>query len=162
MRLMIFRHGIAEDHAADGTDASRRRTREGVAQMKQIAPALKKIARRPDAILHSPRVRAAQTAEPLGKAFDRKPQVLPVLAEENPKAILDEVCRRKEETLLLVGHEPTLGRMVQILLSGSDNGFVQMKKAGCACVDVEVEAGAYAGKGELKWLVTPKILEAIS
>ena len=78
MRLLIFRHGIAEEEAADGRDESRRLTKEGIAQMKVVARGLVKVVRRPDVILTSPLVRAVQTAEPLGKVFEREPQVLPV------------------------------------------------------------------------------------
>lgn len=161
MLLIIARHGIAEDEAPDGQDASRRLTKEGIAQTKKVARGLKEISRRPDVILTSPRVRAFQTAEIYGKAFDRQPEILAVLGEPDPDAILAAVCRRSEETIMLVGHEPTLGRMVQILTAGQVNGCVELKKAGSACIELIAENGEYAGRGALQWLVTPKILKAI-
>jgi len=63
MKLYIFRHGIAEDVGPDGTDDSRRLTREGVDKTRKAAAGIARLGAKPDVILTSPKVRAAQTAD---------------------------------------------------------------------------------------------------
>ena len=48
MRLLVFRHGIAEDTAADGTDASRVLTAEGVRRTRKAGCACLDVTLRPD------------------------------------------------------------------------------------------------------------------
>ena len=164
MRLLILRHGIAEEYSPDGNDGSRRLTEQGEAQMKQVVAGLKRCARRPDVILTSPLVRAVQTAEYCAKAFDRKLTQLDELAGPDPAAVINAISGREEKTLMLVGHEPTLSRMVQILCTGKpSNGFVKMEKASCACVVVDDDAvGAPAGRGQIHWLLTAKMIEQLA
>lgn len=169
MRLLILRHGIAEEDSPDGNDGSRRLTEQGEAQMRQVAAGLKRCARRPDVILTSPLVRAVQTAEYCAKAFDRKLSGLDELAGPDPAAVINAISGRDEQTLdeptfMLVGHEPTLSRMVQILCTGKPpNGFVKMEKASCACVVVDDDAiGAPAGRGRIHWLLTAKMIEQLA
>jgi len=155
-QLLLFRHGIAEDHGPEGTDASRRLTEEGVKKTQQSARGLVTFADPPDVILTSPKVRAMQTAELVGEAFDQKPQTLEVLANGNAQQIIDAVSERAEERIVIVGHEPMFSEIVERLTAGRATDNVRMKKAGCACLECS------GSTGELQWLVTPKILRALA
>jgi len=73
MQLLVFRHGIAEDDSAGGSDFSRQLTDEGVDRTRRAAAGLRKVAPSPQVILTSPKVRARQTADLAGEAFDRSP-----------------------------------------------------------------------------------------
>lgn len=165
MELLIVRHGIAEDRGPDGRDETRRLTDEGVIKTREAAQGLAKFADPPGAILASPKVRAAQTAQIFAQAYDINVETLDALAGSSPHAIAEAVSRREEAIVMIVGHEPTLGELVSHLCTqGKHTGFVEMKKAGCACVDIDwarTPRGTVESS-KLLWLATPGILRAMA
>jgi len=160
MKLLVFRHGIAEDHGPDGTDASRRLTDEGVARARSAALGLAVIAEAPEVILTSPKVRAVQTAEAAREVFDAKMVVEETLGEGTARAIVALLSRRLESRVMIAGHEPALSGVVERLCTGTEGGFVPLKKAGCACVDVDF--GHAPPAASLLWLATPRMLRALA
>jgi phosphohistidine phosphatase len=68
MLIVLLRHGIAEDPAADVADDDRRLTRKGHRRMKVVARALARLIPNVDAIYSSPLVRAYETAEHVARA----------------------------------------------------------------------------------------------
>lgn len=160
MRLLVFRHGIAEDHAADGTDAARALTGHGVERTRAAARGLARISDPPDVILSSPKLRAVQTAREAAAAFAREVEIMDELADGPPDAALAALRARSEGSAMIVGHEPMLSELVeQVCTGGRRAGFVDMRKAGCACLDVSFDP-AGATSATLLWLATPKLLRA--
>jgi phosphohistidine phosphatase len=161
VRLLVFRHGIAEDTAADGTDASRVLTAEGVTRTREAARALARLCDPPDVILTSPKARARQTAEAAEEAFGSPVEVLGELADGPPEPALAALARRSEQTVMIVGHEPMLSELVEQVCTGSrSRGFVDLRKAGCACLDVTFGPGGEVRAATLLWLATAKMLRA--
>jgi phosphohistidine phosphatase len=161
VRLLVFRHGIAEDTADDGTDASRVLTPQGVQRTRKAARGLAEFCDPPDVILTSPKARARQTAEAAADAFGRPIEVLDELADGPPAPALEALAVRIEDTVMVVGHEPMLSELVeQICTGGRSVGFVDLRKAGCACLDVTLAPGGDATAATLLWLATPKMLRA--
>jgi phosphohistidine phosphatase len=161
MRLLVFRHGIAEDTAADGTDASRVLTPEGVKRTRKAARALARLCDPPDVILTSPKARARQTADAAQEAFGSPIEVLDELADGPPGPALAVLAGRSEETVMIVGHEPMLSELVEQVCTGSRlRGFVDLRKAGCACLDVTLGPGGDSRETTLLWLATAKMLRA--
>jgi phosphohistidine phosphatase len=162
MRLLVFRHGIAEDRSADGMDASRALTKEGVARTCAAARGLALLTDPPAVILTSPKVRAVQTARAAADAFGVEMEVLPDLADGPPEPALRALASRPEESVMIVGHEPMLSELVeQVCTGGRRAGFVDMRKAGCACLDVDLGADGEAAAATLYWLATPKMLRGL-
>ena len=161
MELMLFRHGIAEVDGPDGTDASRRLTDEGIDKTARAARGLAKIAVPPEAVLTSPLPRAAQTAEIVARLFDLEPEVVDALAYGDAGDIVEHVAGRRERSLVLVGHEPTFSQTAELLCTGEAEGFVQLKKAGCICLDVRFGRDVGAVAAVVKWIATPKMLRAL-
>ncbi|MCE9591695.1 MAG: phosphohistidine phosphatase SixA [Planctomycetes bacterium] len=162
MIVYFFRHGIAEDAPPGGDDASRELTPEGVEKTTLAARGLANLIEKPDAILTSPKSRAVQTAQIISGAFDMKVRTLPVLADGLDTAVVRAIARLRHESVLLVGHEPTLSRVVELLCAGHDAPpFVQMKKAGCACVEI-VKGSAGNTDARLLWLATPTMLRKLA
>jgi len=161
MRLLVFRHGIAEDRAADGTDASRVLTKEGVARTRAAARGLTRVAGAADVILTSPKVRAVQTAHEAARASGAPVEELAELADGPPGLALRALAGRSEQTIMIVGHEPMLSELVEAACTGEPAGFVDLRKAGCACVDVTLEPDGRASRGTLLWLATAKMLRAL-
>ena len=155
MQLYFLRHGIADWPNWDPTrDHERPLTKEGIKKMKATAKMLKALDLKFDAILASPYTRAWQTADIVANVLKLDVQAEPNLA---PGFDLDKAAQilRKHaaaKALLLVGHEPTLSRVIAQLIDG---GHVVMKKGALARVDIPDPDEAH---GELVWLLPPKIL----
>jgi phosphohistidine phosphatase len=113
MELLLWRHADAEDGIPD---AGRALTRKGLKQAKQVAAWLKP--RLPDGclILASPAKRAQQTAAALDLPYttERRIGVQADIAD----LIAATGWPQRKGTVIVVGHQPTLGRLAARLLSG--------------------------------------------
>jgi phosphohistidine phosphatase len=133
MRLALLRHGIAFDHAA--TDFDRALTPEGIDEVLRVAEDLAGLGWRPGVILHSPLVRAEQTATLVREVFPDVPLVVTsALAEGEPDAMLRATAGRADP--LLVGHEPSMGALASLLVGGR-MGSIRMERAGFALFEVD-------------------------
>lgn len=155
MRLILFRHGIAEDAALEQPDADRSLTPEGVRKTRRAAAGLAHIIDRPDALLTSPKLRAAQTARIVGEAWSMEPCVLDALAEGPADTLRDALVSRQETCLCLVGHEPTLSDLAMLLTGG---GWLKLKKAGVIVLDVPV----FSRTATLHMLLPPTVLRGLA
>ncbi len=159
MRLLIIRHGIAEDIGPDGTDSGRRLTPEGIEKTRQVAQGLVKIAKKPQIVLASPKARAHATAKIIADAFNIQVQLSPIIQEEDPVDLITLIAGRKEDSLAIVGHEPTLGALVELLISGRmERGSTPLKKAGVACFEITFGKTPSDFHSELKWFTGPEML----
>src|SRR5437773_1447928 len=114
MDLILWRHAEAE---AGGPDSARKLTEHGQEQARRIAAWLKPRLPGNCEILVSPAARAQQTASALGVTFTTTPAVGTDAAAEDVIAAVDWPARSK--AVLIVGHQPTLGRVAAVLLSGA-------------------------------------------
>ena len=124
IELLLWRHADAEDGIPD---TGRALTKKGLKQAKQVAAWLKP--RLPDdcLILASPAKRAQQTAAALElpctteRRIGVQADVADILAASNwPK---------RAGTVVVVGHQPTLGRVAAWLLSGEPSDWTIKKGA---------------------------------
>jgi phosphohistidine phosphatase len=156
----LLRHAEAEDVSSSGRDADRRLTEDGRRRARAVAKAIAALDPGYDAILVSPLVRARQTAEPVAEACGfRKPFVETRALSPNaaPEDVLHELARLGPGTALLVGHQPHLGRVFGLLLTGRSDIEVPMKKAALAAFDAEADPSL--GSAELKFYVPARVLE---
>ena len=166
MRLYIVRHAIAVPSGAPGVpDSDRPLTKEGITKMRQAAASLRNLEYVPDLLLTSPLIRARQTAEILLEAFGKSVglKTTPALAPSGSRQELyHEIAQyaKKLNSLMLVGHQPSLGEIAGEIAWGSPEHFVELKKGG-ACV-IEVESIQGIPKGTLISLLTPSILRKIA
>lgn len=124
MDLILWRHADAEDGFPD---KGRKLTAKGVKQAALMAEWLK--ARMPEGtrILASPAKRAQQTAQALGLPFETD-KAVDVGADAT--AILEAAgWPDAKGAVLVVGHQPTLGRVAAFLLSGAEGEWT-IKKGG--------------------------------
>jgi phosphohistidine phosphatase len=113
MDLILWRHADAE---AGAPDLGRRLTAKGIKQAERVAAWLDK--QLPDScrILVSPAERAQQTAVPLKRKYKVVPELGPGAAAD---AILNTAgWPDAGEPVLIVGHQPTLGEVAALLVSG--------------------------------------------
>lgn len=112
--LILWRHADAEDGAPD---SARVLTARGRKQAKALARWLRKRLPAGCRILVSPAVRAQQTAATLGLPVVTEPRV-------DVGAAATEVVAAAgwpdgEGAVLIVGHQPTLGRLAALALTGA-------------------------------------------
>ena len=160
--MLLVRHGPAGDKlawAAKGRpDSERPLTKDGREKTKMAMRGLARMGPRPDVLATSPLARAFQTAELLEKALKRKKKF--VLTELSPSASPAQAVRvlPDEGVVAVVGHEPHLSRMMARCL-GLGKPIGELKKGGAALI--EFEGKALAGRGRLRWLLTPSQLRVM-
>ncbi|MGE5617145.1 MAG: phosphohistidine phosphatase SixA [Bacillota bacterium] len=124
MQLILWRHADAED--ADGKpDFDRRLTKKGRKQAERMAEWLRPRLSREWRILASPAVRALETVESLAMDFDKSDDV--GLAATPHSVLRAAGWPHGKMSVVVVGHQPTLGQVAAMLLEGSE-GDVAMKK----------------------------------
>jgi phosphohistidine phosphatase len=159
MELYILRHGIAEDLSKTGADSDRQLTPEGRRKTAETARALAALGVEFDKVLSSPYARAWQTAEIVVEELGC-PKLLvrcEELASGEPmKALLAELREATCASLLIVGHEPDLSRLISVLLCGTPNLAITMKKGGLA--RLSFGGRILPAEGRLDWLLAPKHL----
>ena len=123
MRIYIVRHGEAELAALGSSDAGRQLTARGQRQAARVGAALRVLGEVPAVVLTSPVPRARQTAELAVKAMADKRSRPPirVLDRLAPGAYAGDVLAAipaDPQSVMLVGHQPTLGALVGALIGG--------------------------------------------
>ena len=112
MEIILWRHADAEDGA---DDLARRLTAIGEAQAAAMASWLRRRLPADYALLASPARRAQQTAAALRAAIQTQQELAP---GASPRQILD-LCRKHPGLVVVVGHQPDLGRAAAQLVAGA-------------------------------------------
>lgn len=155
MILTLIRHGKAvEREAWHGDDADRPLTREGHAQMRAALRALTDVVKAEE-IWTSPWKRARQTAELAAELWDLPLAECDWLAGEATEIPDWGRSLRGSSEVVLVGHEPDLGRFLGLMLGGRP---MPLKKGGIAIL----EGMPRPGQMELRLLLGPKQAIAIA
>jgi phosphohistidine phosphatase len=166
MRLYIVRHAIAIPRGTPGIkDEARALTEDGIEKMRRAAEGLSSIGYIPEAIWSSPLVRARQTAEILRDVFGKKIELI-ISSALAPSAdrldLFGEIANHKSASgsLMLVGHQPSLGEIIGEIAWGSAEHYVDLKKGGLCVIDLENIRGT--PRGRLIALLTPSILRQLA
>ncbi len=127
MDLILWRHAEAEDAEGHIPDLERRLTKRGEKQARRVAHWL--LARLPQGtrVLVSPAQRTRQTADALDTAYEIEPRIAPGAAATEILAAAG--WPRHQGTVLLVGHQPSLGELASLLLLGEETGLSVRKGA---------------------------------
>jgi phosphohistidine phosphatase len=156
MELYLLRHAHAGDPAVwDGPDAARPLSEKGERQADRLGRYLSGLGFAPDAVITSPKVRAARTAElvalhlavPVG-VDDRLAGGLTLAGLE---ALLLDAGH--PEKLVLVGHDPDFSELVAFLVGALR---IPMRKGALARIDVDLPLRPTGGI--LRWLVPPDLV----
>jgi phosphohistidine phosphatase len=161
MDCVLFRHGIAAERDEwEGPDEARPLIERGAKRVAQAAAGLSRLDVQPTHILSSPLVRAIETAKIAHRSLRIRTTVRIVdelLPDASPNRLLSILHDLPPESCVLcVGHEPHLGMVASVLLSGRASTSFPLKKAG-ACL-IELSAPAKSGQGILRWWLTPSQL----
>jgi phosphohistidine phosphatase len=160
--LYLIRHGLAEERGeAWPDDAKRPLTEDGIDRMRKAARGLARLGAVIDVVLTSPLVRARQTADIVASAIEPRPSLVNAesLAPSGTyAAVVAELEKHAKKTrIALVGHEPNIGELAARLI-GSRHAIEFKKGAVCR---IDVETLPPSGPGDLRWLMTAKMLREI-
>jgi len=167
MNLYLLRHGIATagDESGIESDSERPLTPKGIKRMRKSAKGLQHLGIAFDAILTSPLIRARQTAEIVAEALGLEAQLQEISGlapDSSVENLLFGLTRfQNRDHLLLVGHQPLLGKTAAFLLHGKERSSldIALKKGGiCA---IEIDSLPPAEPGTLHWLLAPKHLRLL-
>ena len=165
MNLYLMRHGIAvaKDNPKTHSDEERALTKKGAKRVRKAAKGLSKLDVAFDRILTSPLPRARQTAEIVAKVLEMEEQ-LEEAPELAPEASVKNLATRLAgysqcQDLLLVGHQPFLGKAASFLLARNESAEIDLKKGGVCCI--EVNEFDMNKPGILHWMLTPRQLRML-
>ncbi|MBK7646947.1 MAG: histidine phosphatase family protein [Betaproteobacteria bacterium] len=124
MELLLWRHAEAEDGE---DDMKRRLTERGEKQARMMASWIRERQPKDLRIIVSPSVRTQQTAEALKLPFE-------TLRKIGPDACVSELIAASgwpaaRGSVLIIGHQPSLGRMASLLLAGQESEWSIKKGA---------------------------------
>ncbi len=124
MDLLLWRHAEAEDGE---DDMKRRLTERGQRQAKAMAAWINAHKPKDLRIIVSPSVRTQQTAEALKLPFETHRKI-------GPDACVSELIAasgwpQAAGSVLIIGHQPSLGRLASLLLAGHESEWSIKKGA---------------------------------
>jgi phosphohistidine phosphatase len=160
MQIYLLRHGIAEDPKAGSPDAARALTGDGRQKLRRVLDRAAAAAVRPSLILTSPYRRALETARMAGEILrcERIEECEALTPSHAPEDLWEAIRQHKrEEAVLLTGHEPLFGLATGFLL-GVPELRVYFKKA--ALVAIEQQGFGGDPHGTLKWMLTPALAKS--
>ena len=136
MEVYLIRHGIAAERGTYNNEEQRPLIKKGVNRTTRVAESLLNRGLKLDLILTSPLVRAAQTADifqqvGIAKKIETFTFLKPNRAIAEWLAWLEQYQpKHPEAKIALVGHQPDLGNWAEMLLWGTIQGQIEVKKAG--------------------------------
>ena len=175
MQLYLLRHGDAGKSLAtsktssldpSGIDAPL--TVRGRQDIEMTARSLKVLKLKFTAIITSPLKRALQTAKITAKIMgtEKELSICNELAPEGDRLKLYHKLSTfsQESSVLIIGHEPYLTNLICDMVfqknKGRRAGTINLKKSGLA--KIRVISLSPNARGELRWLLTPRILRSVS
>lgn len=150
MDLILWRHAEAEYSAPD---LARALTDKGHKQAKQMAAWLKPRLPQGTRILVSPAKRAQQTAAALGMDFSTLDSIAPGASAQALVAAAG--WPHASGSVLIVGHQPALGEVAALLLSGRPHSWSVKKGAVCWLTQRPRDAD---GLCQLRAVIPPDLL----
>jgi len=160
MDLFVLRHGEAGNRQKlMMIDTKRALTAAGRNEIEEVANGLTRLKVKPDRIVTSPLVRARETAEIVAKVqkSDSLEEWNELKPEGNRQQFYARLSKLKSDlSVMVVGHEPYLSTMLCEVI-GAPGGRLLLKKGGVARVRVDALSPKVAG--ELRWLLSPRLLK---
>lgn len=142
MDLYLIRHGIAMDREDPRCppDPERPLTPKGMKRTRAAALGLRALKIKPDAVLTSPWLRSAQTAEifceVIGFPSRKIVHADALKGTSSPAELFRELAKLRAKSVFCFGHEPHLHLVVGHVLHTAAK-ITELKKAGVACIDLE-------------------------
>ena len=163
MLLYIMRHGLAEEPTPKSDDGARKLTEKGADKIRKAAAGMSASTIVFNAIITSPITRAMETAQIVATEMSvSKPRAVPELSTgASPASALEALSKlRLPESVLVVGHEPTLSRLASLLLTESSEALgIRLKQ--CGVIALEFPDRIERGAAQLRWMMTQRQLRQL-
>jgi len=163
MDLYIIRHAWAGQYGDPRwpDDTQRPLTKKGKKRFAAMVDILNQRGMEPTLIVTSPAIRCRQTAQIVAEALIEQPQLIEreeLLPSGDVESLLRWTAEQAQEhqQIAWVGHSPDVC-LITAALIGQPNGSIRFAKGGVAAV--RFGAQIEIGSGELRWLVTAKLLD---
>jgi phosphohistidine phosphatase len=159
MLIYLLRHGTAEDPGPGVDDADRALTEEGWKRLRRAAPAWRSLVETPDVVFASPLRRARETATAFAEAVRFRGELrieramLPDASPGQVASLLEAESLSGTKVVALVGHEPHLGYLLGLLLTGHPRQSIPLKKGMLVAVETHSVASL---AGELRFALTSR------
>jgi phosphohistidine phosphatase len=151
MRLYLARHAEA---ASKQKDKIRGLTPKGIRDAQALAGFVRLLGVKVASIWHSGKPRSVQTAEVLASAFHaRRNQILrPDINPNSPARPVAKLIQKARKDLLIVGHQPFLGKLACKLLGrGATPAMLNLAKASILCLEYRDDRG-----WQIEWMINPE------
>ncbi|MCG3780468.1 MAG: Phosphohistidine phosphatase SixA [Nitrosopumilus sp.] len=164
MDLYLFRHGKAEERTSSVTsDSKRNLTEYGIKEINIISKSLKGLDVKIDYLISSPLNRSKQTANILSKDLLKQKKHFLIWDELKPEIPIEQIKKKIRSlnfsSMMLVGHEPNLSKLIGSIISDSSKICILLKKGGFAHIELFSDRSAL--HGTLKSLMTPKQIKKL-
>ena len=153
MLIYLLRHGDADQNSSLH-DSERPLTELGRRQSETVARFLQRSNASINTIFCSSLQRAQQMAHPI-RALLKVNQLISteyLVPGSDVMQLFEQVNSNISASILLVGHEPSLGELVSLLVTGDPRFRIEFKKSTLALV--ETTPPVQKGRGLLKWITT--------
>lgn len=160
MKLIISRHGEAENNSITGLDKDRPLSDKGRADILKMSQFIKHTPLKVNRIYHSPYLRTCQTADIYAESLGIIDHIEPLsdLAPAGDSSnMLSSFCKfSNSDTILVVGHNPDVSYLVAKLVM---NEALASSFVFCPGATVAINvAREKLCKGQLVWMVSPDFL----
>ena len=156
MKLYLAQHG---DAVPKEQDPDRPLSEVGRRDVTRMGIWLAAAGVRTQQVFNSGKTRARESAETLARAMlcADAPQMLAGIAPNDPVIPIARALAQWDRDTLLVGHQPFLGRLVSLLLTGKESpAIVSFTPGSVVCLQRESEAAWV-----LAWMLRPELLSAV-
>jgi phosphohistidine phosphatase len=155
-QLFVVRHAIAADKTSEGSDAARPLTEKGRRRWREAVKGAKRLGFRFDRLLHSPWLRAVDTAQELSVLVEGRTQVTELLAQAPTDSLM---ALFEGDRIAVVGHQPWLGELVGLLAFGRPEAGegIELKRGSMLCLEGTPKPGGMVITASLP----PRVLRAL-
>jgi len=164
MQVFLVRHAIAHERNRTRwpNDRLRPLTTAGIRKFRKAAYGISQCLPKRAVLLTSPFVRARETAVILAEALGSSKAIEcgELASGESPHTCFALLRKRKEEAVVLVGHEPNLSTFLAVALSGDGARMkIEFKKGAAACLNFN--GRIEPGRATLEWMLPPRVLRTL-
>ena len=147
MELYLVQHGEAKK---EEEDPERSLTNKGKEEVNHVAAHTAKFVKI-HTIMHSPKLRAVQTADIFAGHNHAHSMEAEGLKPLDDPEIARNMIESQDKNLMLVGHLPHMNKLASLLLTGNqDADIISFTMSAVVCLEKEE-------KWRLKWIFTPEL-----
>jgi phosphohistidine phosphatase len=153
VRVYLVQHGQSK---SEEEDPQRRLTPQGIGEVQKLADFLRPLELGLDAVWHSNKARAQQTAELLAAAVSTRDRLVQRegLGPKDQVAPIRQALEKAGGDVMIVGHLPFLGNLAALLVTGSEANEIVRFQFGCVvCIEQHEH-----GKWKVAWMIKPALV----